>query len=165
MLQYTCITIQNWSMNTHDLVNSFIYMYNQLVAICRKSQSYWDINKIQFKMIDNSEGFFSSIHQLMKHNYIFLELWSHENIYNVWFFWTQTSSTWGNMTSSIKMHNWIQLGPLFKLVKTQHPLGNIHMYISLLTPLLVHSWFWRLVRCLKNTKLLHCCHLAFHKCL
>jgi hypothetical protein len=100
----------------------------------------------------------------MKHSYIFLELWSHENIYNVWFFWTQTWSTWGNKKGSIKMHKWIQLGPLFKLVKTWHPLGNIHTYINLLTSLLVHSWFWWLAKWLKDTKLLHCCHLAFHKC-
>ncbi len=115
-------------------------------------------------MMDNFEGLFVSIHQPMKHNYIFFKLRSHENIYNVWFFWTQTSSTWGNMTSSIKMHKWIQLGPLLKLVKTRHPLGNIHTYISLITPLLVHSWFWWLAMWLKYTKLLHCCHFAFHEC-
>jgi hypothetical protein len=115
-------------------------------------------------MMENFEGLFASVHQPMKHSYIFLKFWSHEKIYILWFFWIQTSSTWGNMSSSFKMHEWIQLGPLLKLVKTLHPLGNIHTYISLFTPLLVHSWFWWLTKWLKDTQLLHCCHLAFHKC-
>jgi hypothetical protein len=79
--------------------------------------------------MDNFEGLFESIHQPMKHN-IFLEFWSRENIYNVWFFWTQTSSTWGNKTGSIKMLEWIQLGPLLKLVKTWHHLAIlIHILV------------------------------------
>jgi hypothetical protein len=36
-------------------------------------------------MMDNFEGLFVSIHQPMKHNYIFFKLRSHENIYKVWF--------------------------------------------------------------------------------
>ncbi len=36
------------------------------------------------------------------------------------------------------------------------------MYISVLPPLLLHSWFWWLATCLKDIKLLHCCHPAFH---
>jgi hypothetical protein len=76
--------------------------------------------------MDNFEGLYASIHQTMKHSYNFLEFWSHKNIYNVWFLWIQTSSTWGNMISSIKMHEWIQLGPFLKLVKTWHPFGNTH---------------------------------------
>jgi hypothetical protein len=38
--------------------------------------------------MDNTEGLFICIHQPMKHSYNFLELWNHENIYNVWFLWT-----------------------------------------------------------------------------
>jgi hypothetical protein len=57
--------------------------------------------------MDNFEGLFANIHQPMKHSYILLEFWSHENIYNVWFFWTQTLNAWGNMTNSIKI--WMNL--------------------------------------------------------
>jgi hypothetical protein len=47
------------------------YMYNQLVAILWKSQSYLNINKT----IQN-DGQLWSIHQTMKHSYIFLEFWA-----------------------------------------------------------------------------------------
>jgi hypothetical protein len=33
-------------------------------------------------MMDSSKGLFASVHEPMKHNYIFLELYRHENIDN-----------------------------------------------------------------------------------
>jgi hypothetical protein len=76
--------------------------------------------------MDNFEKLFTIVHQPMKHSYMFLKFWSHENIYNVWIFWTQTSNTWGDRTSSIKMYEWIQLWPLLKLVKP-----DTHLTISI----------------------------------
>jgi hypothetical protein len=82
-------------------------------------------------MMDNSKGLFASIHQPMKHSYTFLEFWSHENTYNVWFFLRRG-------TSSIKMHKWMLLAFLFKLIKTWHPLG--HTFVGSFMILVLGGW-------------------------